>query len=310
MLLKLSALFFIILQNIYSITSDEFLKNYLNNKDHNLIKIDFLIIQHLSIDKVDLKEEWKELPILSLSSEMLFIKDKPTTLVSLPDTKTSNHLSIPKLNITFEDKKRDQENTKPGTKPEPFLFERIPFMKEMIRIEDNLNRSKDYRVLYYNSWYQPALNKHLTIPVFIEAIKKEKKVYGEIKIYKERFIHLDAKLRFSKKTNDLEESTMPPKLQNFQTMLDSNREKNVDESSNEDYWIDTIFNTVRLNFKYIEELIYSEEEIIKEEIIKSPTFKYEDLYEIDKDLKLDVNKFNVIDHPYFSVLIKVSELVK
>ena len=111
MLLKLSALFFIILQNIYFITSDEFLKNYLNNKDHNLIKIDFLIIQHLSIDKVDLKEEWKELPILSLSSEMLFIKDKPTTLVSLPDTKTSNHLSIPKLNITFEDKNRYQENT-------------------------------------------------------------------------------------------------------------------------------------------------------------------------------------------------------
>ena len=310
MLLKLSALFFIILQNIYFITSDEFLKNYLNNKDHNLIKIDFLIIQHLSIDKVDLKEEWKELPILSLSSEMLFIKDKPTTLVSLPDTKTSNHLSIPMLNITFEDKKRDQENTKLGNKPEPFLFERIPFMKEMIRIEDNLNRSKDYRVLYYNSWYQPAFNKHLTIPVFIEAIKKEKKVYGEIKIYKERFIHLDAKLRFSKKTNDLEESIMAPKLQNFQTMLDSNKEINVDESSNEDYWIDTIFNTVRLNFKYIEELIYSEEEIIKEEIIKSPSFKYEDLYEIDKDLKLDVNKFNVIDHPYFSVLIKVSEIVK
>ena len=310
MLLKLYALFFIILQNIYSITSDEFLKNYLNNKDHNLIKIDFLIIQHLSIDKVDLKEEWKELPILSLSSEMLFIKDKPTTLVSLPDTKTSNHLSIPMLNITFEDKKRDQENTKPGNKPEPFLFERIPFMKEMIRIEDNLNRSKDYRVLYYNSWYQPALNKHLTIPVFIEAIKKEKKVYGEIKIYKERFIHLDAKLRFSKKTNDLEDSSKSPKLQNFQTLLDANKEINVNESSNQNYWIETIFNTVRLNYKYIEELIYSEEEDITEKIIESPNYKYQDLYEIDKDLKLDINKFNVIDHPYFSVLIKVTELAK
>ena len=310
MLLKLSALFFIILQNIYFITSDEFLKNYLNNKDHNLIKIDFLIIQHLSIDKVDLKEEWKELPILSLSSEMLFLKDKPTTLVSLPDTKTSNHLSIPKLNITFEDKKRDQENTKLGNKPEPFLFERIPFMKEMIRIEDNLNRSKDYRVLYYNSWYQPALNKHLTIPVFIEAIKKEKKVYGEIKIYKERFIHLDAKLRFSKKTNDPEESSKSPKLQNFQTLLDANKEINVNESSNQNYWIETIFNTVRLNYKYIEELIYSEEEDITEKIIESPNYKYQDLYEIDKDLKLDINKFNVIDHPYFSVLIKVTELAK
>ena len=309
MLLKLSALFFIIIQNIYSITSDEYLQNYLNSKDSNLIKVDFLIIQHLSIDDIDLKEEWKELPVLSLSNEMLFIKNKPTTLVTLPDIKISNQLSIPKLNITFEDKKQNKENIQPE-KPEPFLFERIPFIKEMKKIEDNLNRSKDYRVLYYNSWFQPAFNENMTIPIFIEAYKKGKKVYGEIKIYKERFIHLDAKLRFSKKTNDLEESTMPPKLQNFQTMLDSNKEINVDESSNEDYWIDTIFNTVRLNFKYIEELIYSEEEIMKEEIIKSPAFKYEDLYEIDKDLKLDVNKFNVIDHPYFSVLIKVSEIVK
>jgi len=310
MLLKLSALFFIILQNIYSITSDEFLKNYLNNKDNNLIKIDFLILQHLSIDKIDIKEEWKELPALSLSNEMLFIKDKPTTLVSLPDTKISNHLSIPKLNITFEDKKRDQENTKPGNKPEPFLFERIPFMKEMIRIEDNLNRSKDYRVLYYNSWYQPALNKHMTIPIFIEALKKEKKVYGEIKIYKERFIHLNAKLRFSKKTNDLEESSKSPKLQNFQTLLDANKKINVNKGSNQNYWVDTIFNTVRLNYKYIEELIYSEKEVITEEINETPNYKYQDLYEIDKDLKLEINKFNVIDHPYFSVLIQVTELAK
>jgi negative regulator of replication initiation len=150
----------------------------------------------------------------------------------------------------------------------------------------------------------------MTIPIFIEAFKKEKKVYGEIKIYKERFIHLDAKLRFSKKTNDLEESSKSLKLQNFQTLLDANKETNVNESSNQDYWVDTIFNTVRLNFKYIEELIYSEEEISAEEIIESPNYKYQDLYEIDKDLKLDINKFNVIDHPYFSVLIKVTELVK
>ena len=93
MLLKLSSLFFIIIQNIYSITSDEYLQNYLDSKDNNLIKVDFLIIQHLSVDDIDLKEEWKELPVLSLSNEMLFIKNKPTTLVTLPDIKISNQLS-------------------------------------------------------------------------------------------------------------------------------------------------------------------------------------------------------------------------
>ena len=125
----------------------------------------------------------------------------------------------------------------------------------------------DKKILWYDQNKESdTYKKYIRGTIIQDNInQKGKKVYGEIKIYKERFIHLDAKLRFSKKTNDLEESTMPPKLQNFQTMLDSNKEINVDESSNEDYWIDTIFNTVRLNFKYIEELIYSEEEIMKEE---------------------------------------------
>ena len=39
-------------------------------------------------------------------------------------------------------------------------------------------------------------------------------------------------------------------------------------------------------------------------------FKFVDLYEIDKDVKLEVDELNFIDHPYFSILIKVTEQTK
>ncbi len=93
------------------------------------------------------------------------------------------------------------------TKPDPFLYEKIPFQKEMVEIENNLNRSRDYRVIYYNSWYQPVFKENETIPIFIDAQKKDKKVHGEIKIYKERFIHLVSKLRFSQKTEEIDNSS-------------------------------------------------------------------------------------------------------
>ena len=48
----------------------------------------------------------------------------------------------------------------------------------MVEIENNLNRSRDYRVIYYNSWYQPVFKENETIPIFIDAQKKDKKVHA------------------------------------------------------------------------------------------------------------------------------------
>ena len=66
----------------------------------------------------------------------------------------------------------------------------------------------------------------------------------------------------------------------------------------------------KVNLKYIGDFIYSDNEINSEEIIELPKFKFVDLYEIDKDVKLEVDELNFIDHPYFSILIKVTEQTK
>ena len=310
--LKLAIIVLFIAESLYSVDFNEYLEKYLVDKqklDH--IKVDFFIIQNLSIEDEDLEEKWKELDELELSNHLIKIKNEPTTFVTFPEGKFSDEITLPPLKFKIQPEQQSlSDEVAEVTKPDPFLYEKIPFQKEMVEIENNLNRSRDYRVIYYNSWFQPVFKENETIPIFIDAQKKDKKVYGEIKIYKERFIHLVSKLRFSQKTEEIDNTSRTQEIKTFQSLI---KDKNYTESKgflNDNYWVETIFNSVKVNLKYIGDFVYSYNEINSEEIIELPRFKFVDLYEIDKDVKLEVDELNFIDHPYFSILIKVTEQTK
>ena len=310
--LKLAIIVLFISESLYSVDFNEYLEKYLVDKqklDH--IKVDFFIIQNLSIEDEDLEEKWKELDELELSNHLIKIKTEPTTFVTFPEGKFSDEITLPLLKFKIQPEQQSlSDEVAQATKPDPFLYEKIPFQKEMLEIENNLNRSKDYRVIYYTSWYQPVFKENETIPIYIDAQKKDKKVHGEIKIYKERFIHLVSKLRFSQKTEEIDNSSRTQEIKTFQSLI---KDKNNSESKgflNDNYWVETIFNSVKVNLKYIGDFVYSYNEINTEEIIELPRFKFVDLYEIDKDVKLEVDELNFIDHPYFSILIKVTEQTK
>ncbi len=310
--LKLAIIVLFISESLYSVDFNEYLEKYLVDKqklDH--IKVDFFIIQNLSIEDEDLEEKWKELDELELSNHLIKIKTEPTTFVTFPEGKFSDEITLPPLKFKIQPEQQSlSDEVTEVTKPDPFLYEKIPFQKEMVEIENNLNRSRDYRVIYYNSWYQPVFKENETIPIFIDAQKKDKKVHGEIKIYKERFIHLVSRLRFSQKTEEIDNSSRTQEIKTFQSLI---KDKNNSESKgflNDNYWVETIFNSVKVNLKYIGDFVYSYNEINSEEIMELPRFKFIDLYEIDKDVKLEVDELNFIDHPYFSILIKVTEQTK
>ncbi len=310
--LKLAIIVLFIAESLYSVDFNEYLEKYLVEKqklDH--IKVDFFIIQNLSIEDEDLEEKWKELDELELSNHLIKIKTEPTTFVTFPEGKFSDEITLPPLKFKIQPEQQSlSDQVAEVTKPDPFLYEKIPFQKEMVEIENNLNRSRDYRVIYYNSWYQPVFKENETIPIFIDAQKKDKKVHGEIKIYKERFIHLVSKLRFSQKTEEIDNSSRTQEIKTFQSLI---KDKNNTESKgflNDNYWVETIFNSVKVNLKYIGDFVYSYNEINSEEIMELPRFKFVDLYEINKDVKLEVDELNFIDHPYFSILIKVTEQTK
>ena len=180
----------------------------------------------------------------------------------------------------------------------------------MQKIEKNLNRSRDYRVLYYNSWFQPAFNKSKTIPISINQIKKSNKVYGEIKIYKERFVHLDSKLRFATKVDESEAglSSSPSNIFEFQTLLENREDTKKAQKEKTNYWVDTIFNTVQVNLESFSKIIYEVETKNLDSLNQESAMAFQDLYEIKKDVKIEDNEFNFIDHPFFSILIRVQEI--
>ena len=310
--LKLAIIVLFISQNLYSVDFNEYLEKYLVDKQkHDHVKVDLFIIQNLSIEDEDLDEKWKELDELELSNHLINIKTEPTTFVTFPEGKLLDEIPLPPLKIKVKPQRQDlRDKVAQDTKPDPFLYEKIPFQKEMLEIENNLNRSKDYRVIYYNSWYQPVFKENETLPIFIDAQKKDKKVHGEIKIYKERFIHLVSKLRFSQKTEEIDNSSRTQKIKTFQTLIQDKNETENKGFLNDNYWVETIFNSVKVNLKYIGDFVYSDNEINTEEMLDLPRFKFVDLYEIDKDVKLEVDELNFIDHPYFSILIKVTEQTK
>lgn len=292
------------------IASNDYLNHYLENKENTkLLKVDFVVIQNLNIDKTDLKEKWEDLNTFNFSEELIALKEEPTKLVPLPSKYITDKSVFQFIEVGKKEKTEKVIESK-TQKIKPFLYERIPFEKEMQKIEKNLNRSRDYRVLYYNSWFQPAFNKSKTIPIVINQIKKSNKVYGEIKIYKERFIHLDSKLRFATEVDESEasSSSSPSNIFEFQTLLEDREDTKKAQKEKNNYWVDTIFNTVQINLESFSKIIYEEETKNLDSLNQEPVMAFEDLYEIKKDVKIEDNEFNFIDHPFFSILIRVQEL--
>jgi len=294
---------------ISSITSNEYINHYIDHSDKNsLLKIDFFVIQNLSIEDDDLKEEWKNLDSFLFSKDLINIKEEPTKLVSSPTYLNVENNFFTANNIEIIQSTQEEKTVSKDTKIEPLLYERVPFQNEMKEIQNNLNRSRDYRVLYYNSWYQPAFNKDKSIPIAIESFKKDKRLYGEIVIYKERFIHIAGRLRLGQKSEENYVINVVPNTFDFQSLLKEMSYSEESKPSEDDYWIETIFNKVSLGLLDLSYEIPKEDKIYIDELIDKPVYFYRDLYEIDKEIKIEAEEFNFIDHPYFSVLIKVEEI--
>lgn len=294
---------------ISSITSYEYINHYIDHSDKNsLLKIDFFVIQNLSIEDDDLKEEWKNLDSFLFSKDLINIKEEPTKLVSSPTYLNVENNFFTANNIEIIQSTQEEKIVSKDIKIEPLLYERVPFQNEMKEIQNNLNRSRDYRVLYYNSWYQPAFNKDKSIPIAIESFKKDKRLYGEIVIYKERFIHIAGRLRLGQKSEENYMINVVPNTFDFQSLLEEMSYSEESKPSEDDYWIETIFNKVSLGLLDLSYEIPKEDKIYIDELIDKPVYFYRDLYEIDKEIKIEAEEFNFIDHPYFSVLIKVEEI--
>ena len=300
-----------------TVTPNDFIDSYINKSGYGEIhKIDLLIFKNEFIEEVDLKEKWKTLEPLNLSKELFIIKDQPTLLVEKPVFKEKNQINLISLkveNLIEGDTESEEEMTEEEpTKLRFNLFERILYETEFEEVKKKLEKNKDYKVLHSISWYQPLVEKDKSTFIFIENSKDQMKTYGEVLIYKDRYLHFDAKLRLSEKTDFLSSESVVIKTINFNDLLkEKSKEEENEEVPNNNYWMETIFNNVRVNIGDFSKWILNSE--IKNSPLdlnpeESLSFKYNDLYEINQELKIEENKYHFIDHPYFGIIVRISAL--
>ena len=303
---------------IYAVvTPNDFIDRYIKEGEYGEIyKIDLLIFKYEFIEDIDLKEKWKPLETLDLSQDLFMIKDRPTLLVEKPVYKEKNQNNLISLkieNLIEEVTEKVEEITEEEPAKLRFnLFERILYETEFEEVKKKLEKNKDYKVLHSISWYQPLVEKDKSTFLYIQNSKDQMKAYGKVLIYKDRYLHFDAKLRLSEKTDSPSSESAVIKTINFNDLLkEKSKEEENEEVPNNNYWMETIFNNVRVNIGDFSKWI------LKSKINNSPldlnlqeslAFKYNDLHEINEEIKIEENKYHFIDHPYFGIIVRISAL--
>jgi len=316
MIIKRFIFLFIFSYPVYAVvTPDEFIESYITEKDYGEVyKINLLVFKNQFIEEVDLKEKWKTLEPIDLSQELFMIKDQPTLLVKKPvykEKNQNNSISLKIENLIEEVTGSEEEITEEKPINVRFnLFERILYEKDFEEVKKKLDKNKEYKVLHSISWYQPLVEKDKSTFIFIENSKDQIKTYGEILIYKDRYLHFDAKLRLSEKTDSQSAESALIKTIDFNESLKIKSKKKEGKTSNS-YWMETIFNNIKINIGDFSKWILNNEisntplDLIDQESI---VYEYNDLYEINQEIKIEENKYHFIDHPYFGIIVRISAL--
>ena len=242
--------------------------------DESIYRIDYIIFKFLP--DIETKEKFKT-PEISFSDELINITDLRYPEFNKPDSLENN---LPYQDL-FQDisisgiitqSNLQEENTDDDVR----MSENQVFFQNdsgadfaMEEIVQTLKRSKNYRVIDQNSWFQEIKDQSLAPAVLIKTeIDNGDIVVGEIKAYKKRFLHLDANLYFA------EESIDP-----------STFEKKV----------------------ILKEQIKKGEFVI-DEINLFENEKLEFLYQINHSRKVRSKELHYVDHPKFGVIFQISPI--
>ena len=300
-----------------AVSPNEFIENFISKKGYGeIFKIDLLIFENKFIDEADLKEKWKLLDPLILSEGLFSIKDKPTLLVKKPIFKEEVKTNFIQINLEDSNPDTSQIEEINNIKEEKVknlnfnFFERIPYDKELEEIKNKLDRNADYQVLHSISWYQPLVEKKKSVSIYVENSNDQTKAYGQILIYKDRYLHFDAKLRLSKKTESLVNESKIIKTSDFNELLKSKSKKD-NNNVNNSYWVQTIFNNIKINIGDFSNWVLNSDNndsLIDLNYENNLGNYYKDLHEINQEIKMDENQYHFIDHPYFGIIVRISSV--
>ena len=287
-------------------------KAFSDNKSlYPIYRIDLIIFSHKQINEKDKQEQFPELDKFIYSPGLLKLLDTPNFLVkkkaieeglvpssqviqSIDLIQEQNPIAVDEVNNTDI----DQNSSTPLLQYEYFeLIENSLLSKRFI---SQLNRKKEYEVIFHGSWFQPLFQAELSSPIYIQGENETNGIHGELLLYKKRFLHSDLRLRLSESTNE-DQGFTAIKLYNFNNLL---------KLSNAQSRFVSFFKSIGEEFISFSGWILRTKEFSPisstQETPSAIKSNHKDLYEINQQIKLKENSYHYIDHPYFGAVIKVS----
>jgi len=240
--------------------------------DESIYRIDYIIFKFLP--DIDSKEKFKT-PEITFSDELINITDLKYPEFNKPDSLNNNlpyqdlfqDISISRIINQSNLQEESTEDQVRMSKNQVFFQNDSGVDFAMEDIIQNLKRSKNYRVIGQNSWFQEIEDQSQAPAILIKTkIDDGDIVVGEIKAYKKRFLHLDANLYFA------EESTDPASFEKIVKLKEQFKKGEF------------VVNQINL---------FENEEL-------------EFLYEINHSRKVRSKELHYVDHPKFGVIFQIS----
>jgi len=299
------------------------IQSFLNDSNAaSIYRIDIVIFENLKISHFDKEETWYGLSPREFSENLVELPEESSLLVNKDSIKHGlEETSALIKKVEFSKKEVPQEELISNSNQTKFklsveLFEKVED-KNLLKVYKTLNKNDNYKVLYKRSWYQPIFNKKLSFPVLVLGNNLDKVIFGELRTYKERYLHGEIKLKYSSKNSRLDYIPSINKLYNFNNLKRLIKENN--EIKEDTYfWQKSFLPKMNISFidlkKWFDYLPIIPNEINNQEEIKEiNTDSYsvvklldKNQYELHEERKMVESKWHYIDHPYFGVLVQIT----
>ena len=277
-----------------------------------IYRVDFIVLKHLEVEEKDKEEKWQILENLEFDDQLINLSSVTEPLVDLDFLKKIQLKDKYSLNYQIQSNDTFEDKTKESTsnvvfEQLPFRFyEKISFDSPVETIVKRLKLSRGYRVLFESSWYQPVFSKSNARPIYLESIDNEDKIYGQLNIYKDRYLHSEIILRFAKLTPE-ENIQTDIITYNFNEILEDLSVSKKLPNDDGSYWINTIFTKINIRFEGLRETKINLEMVKLDETLKiGVTNFYKDIYELREERKMEEEELYYMDHPYFGILIRLT----
>ena len=227
------------------------MKNYLIAQFFLFIFSNFLISEE-PIYRVDLvfikylpeknNQEVFLIPEININKTLILLDEFPYPSINIENIPLDlgyQHDSL-FISVSINDDEDQQEQVQKKINPDiPYLEKgrslfQVDSGKEFSLIKEvsKLQRSRDFRVLGFKSWFQKIESKDKSTSVFLDSgFFKGSRIFGELNLYKERFLHAKASLYLSEMNPSVEAE---PYLINVRGVSSKELELNIYEDKNQE----------------------------------------------------------------------------